>query len=32
LFSPEGRELGLKIMDHLRDKLQVYQKENGSNV
>jgi len=29
IVSPEGRELGLKIMDHLRDKLQVYQKETG---
>ena len=29
IVSPEGREFGLKVMDHLRDKLQEYQKDTG---
>ena len=29
IASPEGREFGLEVMDHLREKLMEYQKETG---
>ncbi len=29
IASPEGREFGLEIMDHMREKLQKYQRETG---
>ncbi len=29
ITSPEGREFGLEVMDHLREKLMEYQKETG---